>query len=261
MRILLIVAIMALSIGLNSAAAADRDKSLAQIETAKNAIEQLKTKIGDNKIITPELDSATKYLEKALISLKEGEKIFGGVSDEAEQEIRHQTSMVDLSLKLAASKLERSKIEPELAEITRKTSAVKARVKIFDDFKSEITRLKKELADNDKAAKELAALIAEKDNLAAQLDKLKVEKGLLEKIKEENDSLKKSMSRLKSENDNLTRQSDETVPEKLPIQVKPKDIINAPVTKPVESPLPVPGPQPVVDSMPDQPKQPSDKSE
>ncbi len=243
MRFVLTVAMITLCMGSSIANAADREKSRAQIETARAALEELKTNAGENKTASADLAAAAKYLDRASIALKQGEKMFGGISDEAEQEIRHQTSMVDLTLKLAASKIERSKIEAELAALSNKTETVRARVKIFDDFRAEIARLKGELANKEKAGKELAALKAEKTSLAAQLEKLTTEKELLEKVKEENEALKKRMSQLKGENDKPTRQPERIGSENPHVQSELKEVETFQAPKPTTIVAPLQEPE------------------
>jgi DNA repair exonuclease SbcCD ATPase subunit len=257
MRIFMTVAIAALLIGSSIANAADRNKSLAQIETIKAAMDQVKTIVGENKIASSDLDTAAKHLDKASAALKEGEKMFGGISDEAEQEIRHQTSMADLTLKLATSRIERSKIESDLATLSKKTETVKAKVKIFDDLRAEIARLKGEIANNEKAVKELAALNAEKASLAAQVQKLTAETELLDKVKSEKESLQKSFNQLKEENNSLTRQLEKIESTRKSAQPKAFETVPPPKPASLLSPLTEPEQKPLLEEITIQPDAPS----
>jgi len=225
--------------------AADRSKSQAQIETAQTALNDFKARAAaDATFASSELESAVRYLEKAAAALKAGEKMFGGLSDEAEQDVKHETEMLDVTLKLAATKIERAKIEAESKTLGKKVDAVKAKLKIFDDFRAEIARLKGELATNEKAVKEVEALKAEKGALEAQITKLSTEKGQLDTLKEENLNLTRKLEKFEAVQKSVQPSPKAAVPEP-EIKTPPeKKIDPAPAEKkdtaPVEEILPAP---------------------
>jgi hypothetical protein len=161
-------------------------------------LNDFKTRAADSKVVAADLDAAGKYLERAAAVLKAGEKMFGGISDEAELDVRHETAMLELTLKLAASKLERARTEAESAALGKKIDTVKARLKIFEDFRAEIARLKEEAAANGKAAKELDKLKTEKVALEEQITKLSALKGQLEAVKEENLKLTRQLEKFEA---------------------------------------------------------------
>lgn len=226
MKTILTLVLAAMILTPHTTYAAERGKSQAQIETAQAALNDFKTKAGaDASLVSSELESAARYLEKAAAALKGGEKMFGGLSDEAEQDVNHETAMLEVTLKLAATKLERTKIGAELTLLGKKVDAIKAKLKIFDDFRAEIARLKAELATNEKVVKEREALKAEKSALEAQIAKLSAEMTQLEALKEENLRLNRKL-----ENIEVTQQS---------IQVQPRPKAAAPAPEAIVIPVKV----------------------
>jgi hypothetical protein len=199
MKTLLTIVLAALILTPHTTPAAERSKSQAQIETAQSALNDFKARAGvDAKLVSTDLENAAGYLAKAAAALKAGEKMFGGLADEAEQDVNHETAMLDVTLKLAATKLERTKIGAELNVLGKKVDAVKAKLKVFDDFRAEIARLKGELATNEKTVKELETLKAEKGALEAQIVKLSTEKRQLDALKEENLRLSRKLEKFEA---------------------------------------------------------------
>jgi chromosome segregation ATPase len=227
MKTALAIAIAAMMCIPHTLYAADKSKSVAQIESARTALHDFKTRAGDSTVVAPDLEEAAKYLERAAAALKAGEKMFGGISDEAELDVRHETALVDLTLKLAASRLERARTEAESAALGKKIDTVKARLKIFDDFRAEIARLKEEVAANGKIAKELEALKGEKKILEEQITKLSALQGQLDAVKEENQKLTRQL------------EQSETARKEIP----PQPIAAAPVKKEVAAPVKKNAPQ------------------
>ncbi|GAM09571.1 hypothetical protein OR1_01851 [Geobacter sp. OR-1] len=246
MRILTIIVVLTLFMGSGSAGAADAAKTRALIDTGRTALEDLRGKAGENKAVAADLETAAQYLDRAAAALKGGEKIFGGISDEAEQDVRHQTSLAELTLKLAASRIERAKIEAELDAINKKSEIVKSRVKIFDDLRAEIARLKEAVSANEKAGKGLAALQAERDALAEQVRKLTGENALLEKLRQENDMLRKELSRRQDERAQTTQPERAGNPQPDP---KELETIPAPQPEPAAVPSPAPDPKPSLEEI------------
>jgi hypothetical protein len=215
------IAIAALLLVSSDIHAADRAKSQAQIDSGRTALSDFKAKAGESKIITDELNAAERNLEKAASAQKAGEKMFGGLTDEAEADVRHEMTILDLNLKLAASKLEKSRIGAESAVLGKKIETVQAKVKIFDDFRAEIARLKSELAATEKGGKELEKLKKEKGSMEEQVLDLKKGVKQLETLKAENLKLTSQLEKLQSEQKKL--QADPVVvpvPETVPVKTE-----------------------------------------
>jgi myosin heavy subunit len=215
MRTILTIAVVTI-LGFPSAGlSADREKSQARIDSARSSLNEFKSNAGESKTIDAEVKAAERNLEKASAAQKAGEKMFGGLSDEAEADVRHEMALLDLNLKLAASKLEKARIEAESAVLGKKIDAVQSKVKIFDDFRAEIARLKEEVASGGKAAKDLDKLKEEKNDLEKQLAKLSGEKDKLGAATAENGALKAQLDAATEENRKLKGQL-----EKLPTESK-----------------------------------------
>jgi regulator of replication initiation timing len=215
MRTILTIAVVTI-LGFPSAGlSADREKSQARIDSARSSLNEFKSNAGESKTIDAEVKAAERNLEKASAAQKAGEKMFGGLSDEADADVRHETSLLDLNLKLAASKLEKSKIEAESAVLGKKIDVVQAKVKIFDDFRAEIARLKEEVASTGKAVKEFEKLKGEKISLEEQVAKLSGEMDKLGAATTEISALKVQLTAAIEENRRLKVQQ-----EKLPTESK-----------------------------------------
>jgi len=259
MRTIVTIAIAALLFGAPETQAADRAKSQGQIDSARSALNDFKAKAGENKIVAADIAAAEQNLEKAAAALKGGEKMFGGLTDEAEANVRHQTALLDLNLKVAVSKLEKSRIEAESTVLGKKIAVVQAKVKIFDDFRAEIARLKSELSTSEKACRELDTLKKDKSALEEQVARLTRDKEQLDTVKAENLRLSSQLDKLQAEQKKLL-----TVPAALPspAPVKPESITPVKKTDPAlpkaapkaaEEKLPVKEAQPVTEPTIDQP--------
>jgi len=242
MRTILTIAIAALLFVAPETQAADRAKSQGQIESARSALNEFKAKAGESKSVAADIAAAEQNLEKAAAALKAGEKMFGGLTDEAEADVRHQTALLDLNLKVAASKLEKSRIEAESVVLGKKIEAVQAKVKIFDDFRAEIARLKSELAASEKGSKELDKLKKEKSALEEQLAGLKREKEALESVKAENLHLTGQLEKLRAEQKKV---------QAVPIAI-PAPVIAEAVAPPkrIDTSLPKTAPKEIVEKVP-----------
>jgi regulator of replication initiation timing len=218
MRTILIPAIIAMMLVPLAVPAAERAPSQARIEAARITLNDFKAKAVDSKAAATDIDEAAGHLDKAAAALKAGEKMFGGVSDEADLEVRHETNLADLVLKRGNSRLEQAKIGAESAVLAKKIDVVKAKVKIFDDFRAEISRLKGEVAASGKVGKELDTLKGEKNSLEEQVAKLTGEKEKfgaataeigtlklkLDSVTEENKKLKGHLEKLEADKKRLT---------------------------------------------------------
>lgn len=179
MRITITAVLLFLWIYPLSAVAADKDRSVVMIEAARLNIGNFKAKAGDSKIALPELNLANNYLGKAEYALEKGKNFLGTVSDEAQQEVRRLTALTDIAIATGNSKLERSRVEVEAASLAARLEKVRARVKVFEDYRSEIARLKSELAKSSGASKEMASLKEGNASLQKQVEKLTAERDLI----------------------------------------------------------------------------------
>lgn len=199
MRTIITIAIATLLFATPDTQAAERAKSQGQIDAARSALNEFKAKVGDSKIVDTDIAAAEQNIEKAAAALKAGEKMFGGLTDEADAEVRHQTALSDLNLKVAASRLEKARIDAESTVLAKKIGAVQARVKVFDDYRSEIAKLKEQVAANEKAAKEADQLKADKSALEERIARMTEERKELEGIKAENSRLKNELKKLEAQ--------------------------------------------------------------
>ncbi len=220
MKAILTLAITAMMLTPLTALTAERAPSQARIEAARSALNDFKARAGDNKAAAGDIDEAASHIDKAVAALKAGEKMFGGVSDEADLDVRHETSLTDLALKRGAARLEQTKIAAESAALAKKIDVVKAKVKIFDDFRSEIARLKKEAAANEKAAKNLDQLKEEKNSLEKQIAQLSADNKKLGTATAEIAALKTQLEAAAAENKKLKGQLEKLEADK----VRPPEI-------------------------------------
>jgi uncharacterized protein YigA (DUF484 family) len=247
MRTFLTIATAAFLIVSSDVQAADRARSQAQIDSGRVALNDFKAKAGESKIVADDVNAAERNLEKAATAQKAGEKMFGGLTDEAEANVRHEIALLDLNIKLAASKLEQARIGAESAALGKKIEAVQAKLKIFDDFRSEIARLKSKLADSQKGGRELEILKKEKGSLEEQIIDFKKGKELLETLKAENLKLTSQLEKLQSEQKTLQAvpvavstpvKVEKIVPEKKMDAVLPKPELKEIVEKPSVNEVP-----------------------
>ncbi len=233
MRTIVMIAIAALLFGVPDTQAAERAKSQGQIDGARSALNDFKSKAGDNKIVAADVTAAEQNLDKAVAAQKAGEKMFGGLTDEAEANVRHQTVLMDLNLKVAASKLEKARIESESAVLAKKIDAVQAKVKIFDDYRAEIARLKGELTASAKGDKELEMIRKEKSALEDQVARQAQEIAQLESVRADNKRLKDQLEKLQGELKKIQIVPAPAVLPARPESFKPVSRIDAPLPKAV----------------------------
>lgn len=242
MKTILTLAITAMVLAPLAVPAAERAPSQARIEAARSSLNDFKVKAGDIKAATGDIDEAAGHIDKAAAALKAGEKMFGGISDESELDVRHETALADLALKRGTSRLEQAKITAESAALAKKIDAVKAKVKIFDDFRTEIARLKKDAAANEKAQKVIDKLKEEKNTLEEQVARLTADKEKLGAATAELDTLKNRLDAAAAENNKLKGLLEKLEADKVrppetkadlpkPQQAAPKTEVTAPQTK------------------------------
>jgi hypothetical protein len=178
MRIVKLLVCLALLLAPLAAHAGDKPKSQSQIEAARAAIEAFTRKADDNKLVTGDLESARALLKKGEDALANGRAMFGlgDVTPEAAQEIKFATEMVELHLALGQSRIDRAKAAEELVVMSGLVAKMKAKVKVFDDRKAELEKLRASLAKMEATAKELGEVKAENARLLEKAGKTELER-------------------------------------------------------------------------------------
>lgn len=241
MGVRIVAAFIMVCMAVFNADAAGKGKASSQIDAARGMIEGIAAKVGDNKAAAADLEQARTLLRKAEEALEKGRALFGfgDLKPEAEQEIKHYTEMTELAVSLAASRIEKSRAETELEGLDKQLAAVKAKVKLFEDRKAELEKLRKDAAKCQTAAKELEAVKAEKAQLAAQVEQLLAERGQADKLKGEQAEAARKLEELKTENSRLKEQVERLQTERRAAPAQPAEAGKAAPTPPVaESPSP-----------------------
>lgn len=180
--------------------AAEKSKILIQIDAARTSIDAATPKVGDNKTAAGDLDQARTLLKQAEATYEKGRPLFGigDLKPEVEQNVSHLIGLSELAVQLADIHLATARSESELGAIEKQLASVKAKVKLFEDRKAEIERLKTEVAKYQAAVKELETLKTENQKLNAQLSTLTTEKNELNK---KNESLAVELAKFLPQND------------------------------------------------------------
>jgi DNA repair exonuclease SbcCD ATPase subunit len=157
--------------------AAEKSKILLQLESSQAAVDLLAGKVGGNS-------EASTALEQARASLKKGSDIyaksrqtfgfnigFGELKPEAEDEIKNHLQISDIFVATASSRLEAAKAASELETIDKQLASVKAKVKIFEDRKAELEKLRADAAKCQSATRDIEALKSENSRLSGQIEK------------------------------------------------------------------------------------------
>jgi hypothetical protein len=178
MRIVKLLACLALLLAPLAAHGGDKPKSQSQIEAARAAIEAFTRKADDNKLVTGDLESARTLLKKGEDALANGRAMFGlgDVTPEAAQEIKFATDMVDLHLALGQSRIDHAKAAEELAVMGGLVAKMKAKVKVFDDRKAELEKLRASLVKFDATTRELGEVKAENARLIEKTGKMELDR-------------------------------------------------------------------------------------
>jgi hypothetical protein len=173
-----ILACLTLLVAPLAAQAGEKPKSQIQIEAARAAIDAFTKKSDENKLVAGDLESARSSLKKGEDAFANGRTMFGlgDVSPEAGQEIKFDTDMVELYLALGQSRIDNAKSAEELAAMSGQVTKMRAKVKVFDDRKAELDKLRANLVKFDATVKELAAAKAENVRLTEKAEKMESER-------------------------------------------------------------------------------------
>jgi hypothetical protein len=202
---LLLIAIVCVATAA-TAVAAEKNKTLIQLEATRSAVGTASGKIEGNKEAAEDLERARKALMNADESFKTGKSFFGDISPETEKEIKLSVDTADIATATALSRVELVRAAAEMEAIEKQVVSVKAKLKLFEDRKAELERLRLEVAVCQKTTKELETVKLEKSVLAAQADLLVVERNRADKLKIEQLELTRKLDGLTAENTHLTGQ-------------------------------------------------------
>ncbi len=192
----------------SSSLAAETNKTILRLEATRSAVIAAASKTEGNKEAAVDLERAATALKNADASLKEGTSMFGfgSMTPEAEKEVKISVDAADIAATTALSRVELVHATAELEELEKQFTTVKAKLKIFDDRKEELERLRREAEACRKISNELEVIKLEKATLAAQVDKLDEERSRADKLKIEQVELTRKMEEMKAENVRLTAQ-------------------------------------------------------
>ncbi|MFZ4857255.1 MAG: hypothetical protein ACOYL3_12745 [Desulfuromonadaceae bacterium] len=193
-------------VSVSNSLAAETNKTVIQLEAARTAVATAAAKTEGNKEATADLERARTALKYADESLKEGKSMFGfgEVTPEAEKEIKISVDAAEIATVTALSRIEFVRAAAELEVIEKQSTTVKARLKLFEDRKAELERLRRDSEACRKTSNELEVIKLEKATLASQVDQLNAERSRADRLKIEQLELTRKMDELKVENDRLS---------------------------------------------------------
>lgn len=170
-RIPILIAAVCLSAA--TAFAAEKNKVLVQLDSARAALESMDGKAAGNKEASADLDRARAALRKGTDLADKGRQMFGfgEIRPDVEREIKNCAEIAELSIAAAGSRLERSRAANELETLEKQLAAVKMRTRVFEERKAELEKCKSEATRYQSAARELDALKAENAQLSSRLEK------------------------------------------------------------------------------------------
>ncbi len=177
MKTRLLILITTLCLSASAALAAEKNKALMQLDTARAAVEAMAAKAADNREAAAGLELARAAIKKGADAAEKGRQMFGfgGIKPEAEQEVKNYADIAELETAAVASRLEKGRSAAELEALDKQLAGVKARIKLFEDRKAELEKYKAEAAKCQGAAGEIETLKAEKARLSARSDKQEAE--------------------------------------------------------------------------------------
>ncbi len=193
-------------VSVSSSLAAENNKTVIQLEAARTTVAAAAAKTEGNREAIADLDRARTALKNADESLKEGKSMFGfgEVTPEAEKEIKISVDAADIAAVTALSRVEFVRAAAELEIIEKQSATVKAKLKLFEDRKAELERLRRDAEACRKTSNELEVIKLEKATLASQIDQLNGERSRADKLKIEQLELTRKMDEMKVENERLS---------------------------------------------------------
>jgi len=163
MRSLKIIACLLLLIVPAAALADEKTKAQDHIDAAKAAIEAFVRKSNDNKLVTRDIESARAAMRRGEEAFAGNRTMFGlgDISAETAGSVKHLTDLVDMHLTLGQTRLDTAKAAEELKLLSGQVAKIRAKVKVFEDRKAELERLRASLVKYEALVKELEALKSE----------------------------------------------------------------------------------------------------
>jgi hypothetical protein len=210
MKNFILILITTLLLPASIAFSAEKNKTVIDLENTRSAVEAAAGKIAGNQESAADLERARNALKYADESYKAGKSMFGfgDISPETEKEIKLGVDMADTATATALSRVEFARATSELDTIEKLSTTTKARLKLFEDRKAELERLRFEAVACQKTAKEFETVKAEKAALATQLEQLAGERTRNDKLKIEQLELSRKLDEMKSENTRLSALSE-----------------------------------------------------
>ena len=217
MKWLFLILVSVACVSTSSAFAAEKNKTLIQCEVVRSAVEATAGKVEGNKEAAADLERARTALKNADECSKAGKSMFGfgDISPETEKEIKVSVDIAELATATALSRVEFVRATAELEAIEKQFTAVTGKLKLFEDRKAELERLRLEVAACQKTTKELETIKTEKAALMTQVEQLAAERSRADKLKIEQLELTHKLEEMKTENARLS-----SVIEKLPAESK-----------------------------------------
>ncbi len=181
-----------------------------QIDAARVAIDATASKVEGSKEALADLAQARNGVAAAEESLKAGKSMFGfgDIGPDTAKEVKQAMELVEIATASALSRIEFTRATAELDAIEKQYTLVTAKLKIFDERKAELVRLRQEAASSQATTKENEELKGEKAALTAQVGQLTAELHKTEKLKTEQAELMRKLEELKGENSRLTGQAE-----------------------------------------------------
>lgn len=213
------VLVSMLLISANCAFAAEKSKLQTQLDASSAVIDVLAGKVGENREAAAALEQARTSLKKASDIFGKGRQVlginfgFGDIKPEVEEEIKSYLVMAENAISTATSRIEKTRAAAELETIGKQLTAVKAKIKVFEDRKAELEKLKADAAKCQALSKELETLKSEKSTLAMQIELLMAERSKNEKAKGDQSDLQLKLDGMKAENARISGQSEKQLAE------------------------------------------------
>ncbi|HBG04299.1 MAG: hypothetical protein A2075_14085 [Geobacteraceae bacterium GWC2_58_44] len=174
MRTLKIIACLFLLIAPSAVHADEKAKAQTQIDAAKAAIDAFAKKTNENKLVARDIEAARSTIKRSEDAFVNSRTMFGlgDISPEAANSVKHLTDLVDMHLTLGQSRVDTAKAAEELKTLSGQVAKIRAKVKVFEDRKAELEKLRAGLIKYEAVVKELEQVKAENARLAGKEAKL-----------------------------------------------------------------------------------------
>jgi hypothetical protein len=149
-------------------------KAQTQIEAAKAAIEAFSRKSNDNKLAAKDLEAARSIMKRSEEAVINNRTMFGlgDISPETASSVKQLTDLIDMHLTLGQSRIDAAKAAEELKVLSSQVAKVRGKVKVFEDRKAELEKLRSIEVKHEAVLKDLEALKLENSRLIEKEQKL-----------------------------------------------------------------------------------------